>query len=717
MSKSPSGSPKSVESVFQILGMPSRLSKYELQKLHKQLEIHFELLLSASRDTAHSIEFTVTHDRNPNVDGVRWHLSTSVRMTVKTGSRTRPSPQDLAQTHEDFVQRLLGSLREHVLVRTWGEPYRRAISTFDRVNVDLDVCDGVGSVSFDEIMEDLGGRVPWEIRLVLKTDLEEAVNQLRDRTRFKRWLHALPGVKKLNPYEQNLLESSKISHNPLIKASFSMQTWGVSGAEIRRNVSYIQSCLSRTSVVSMARLGVMKLSDAVGLLPISRPGSPWSASDSAVAFTTPDHEVFPFDPGFKFRTDLCDFVVDPAGSESDGYHRAVNQALAHQPDHLSRMVAISIDRKKRAFVDEDFTTGSSSLISFDLGPGQAVNILETPLGLQRSTHRVSADLACMLELIGGHLLHGVNWWVLGRSLADHALQTFSITKTPKNYYQGVDLKVDAAIELLDRLPPATWWEVSEQLALLGFVEEARSAHRQAVPTLRDLPPLMTSGWPQLLLSQAQLDTLMGAILQAVRDCPSLGLPTALSLLEVDRLTIDLDTSLSIGAIPKDRVVAIQYLLARKLGAEQIFSNQEWESKGVFYDIHEARHMYGSGLRKISYMDFEQVMGQKSVCASVEGDVRQARKNSVAVSITTRNLSVELDDLTRVITTKAILQPWKLRDDELQHLWTLGVNLDPDLYMQSRDHTGFILCSETASSPHVVCQYLLLPENLETRRNA
>ena len=704
-------SPQVLQNAYAILGMPGCHRPGEKPIFYQNLAQDLEAML---RPPGHTIEFHFARHLQSISPGQPTSTSTGHRNSQAWMIVTTCLKQQNSDRHEAIVRGILRQLEDRVLLRP-VEPSALSGHAAEKHRIEVALISSGAAAAgkdfdFNQMVGKLGGRLPWLMSLTLESGVDLAVQHVLRQTRLKRWGRALTGKQFTESHEQGLLDSLGEGKEQLIRSSLSVQTWGSSAASARRNESIIQSYLASTPAGAIAVAGVIDLVQAAALLPITQPASPWTAGDHAVHFLTEDGEMFPYQPGSTYQEAKTELVVDPSGARAADYHAAINRILWVSPTPVTQMVTIAIDPKYTQGTFKDAPAGMTfGTMTLNLGQAQAVNILESPLGFQRATDEVKSDLTRMLTFLCEDELSAMTWpnSSIGAYFAEQAYSHFSLANCPKLYFQGVDLQVDGAIDLLGRAAPSTWWEVSEQLMLLGFPDEARRAHQQAVPTLSDLPKLILANGR---LGAPLTDKLAARLTQVIASCPSLGSATRLNLRNISMLTLNIDPTVVVEGVSATAVLGIQFLLARRIATEEMLVTWGTMPSGVFRDYYNALlEQRAKTRRKITYANLDRAFECNELYYVVQADLRVARMHDVMLSLETCTCDDRTTVLMENVVTTAIFNPELLNDQGRHVVDTMGFCHDKVMHHRSREAKGFLFGACLRSAPWRVSQYLMLPD--------
>ncbi|MBD8088809.1 hypothetical protein IFT48_02370 [Pseudomonas fluorescens] len=666
----------------------------------------------------HTLEFEFTRSPSTLTWGVDFeapmiiphnHVHATVKLTTQVGVGLLTTQID--ERHNEFLARFRDALGHQVILSDEVLEQKGVEDQVERQNVELNTDGCAGGVQFEDMAQGLGVCLPWSMNLKIHSGADDALKTLRRSTRFMRWLRASTGLRGLDDHTQQLWDEVPFGdQNQLAHHTFSLSTWGSNRGESLKNATIIDSHLSNTPAASIAHSKVISIAQAALLMPVYHLGSPWKMDANSVPFIGASGSIFPFEPGSSLLPSQCELVYDAVGKQSQGYHVLVNHALCASGVPPERLVAIDFEDEYRAREEHLHNPWAGKIIKLDLGTEQAVNLLDTPLGVRTPSQRVIEDLACLLELLGGHSMPSLGWYNLSCDLAKQAFDRRSLSAYPNAYFPGADPLVDSSIDLLGDDHPATWWEVSEQLMNLGFVAEALKAHARAVPSLHDIVQVMRSG----SLNHRNLlpdggERLLRNLESLLADKPCFGLPTQLRVNSSEPTTILVGSSLSVNGLSLSAAEAIQYLVARKVATEGMFESFVPDCEGAFKSHHEQALGLMQLTRKVSYFGLDKVLAHEQLFVAIRGDFRSARMHGVSLSATT----AKMDDRIRDIMSYApVFAAFGLSTRETpafeQSIQESLENHRIPSDLRSEDG-AFFFKALSKTSPHSISQVLFLPK--------
>lgn len=420
------------------------------------------------------------------------------------------------------------------------------------------------------------------------------------------------------------------------------------------------SSMLGVSMNSVATSTVASLSDALLMLPVYRPCSPWR--EGAVLFRTPDGKPWPYQPGSSIQTTWIDVIYARPGSGKSVLSNAINFAVCLQAG-LQRLPRISII---------DIGPSSSGLISLlqealpldqrhlaayhclQMLPEYSINPFDTHLGSRYPFPQERAFLVNFVTLlatpVGGEKPYDGVADLVGMVI-DEAYRMLADDNNPNLYTRGIDPAIDA---LLDELKfhadeKTTAWEVTDALFAAGYFREAALAQRSAVPLLADLttvargPAVMDLyGKITVPTGESLVDAFVRMIASAVREYPILSRYTRFDIGHARVVSLDLNEVAKSGGAAADRQTAVMYMLARYVLAKDFYLNVD-----VLQNLPDHYRQYHTTLaleirddpKRLVMDEFHRTARTQAVRDQVLVDMREGRKWKVQIAL----ISQSLDD--------------------------------------------------------------------------
>ncbi len=402
------------------------------------------------------------------------------------------------------------------------------------------------------------------------------------------------------------------------------------------------------------------LSDALALLPLDRPCSPWSSGPMTLIAEA--GSLWPYRPGSPVQDSWCDLISGQPGSGKSVLLNAFNLAAllsgAGRDEPLPLVGVIDIGPS---------SSGLVSLIASALPPEQrglalaarlqnapewAVNIFDTPVGCRRPTVMGRSFAVNFVRLLlsaaaGGDELGGL----IGQAV-DQAYLTASDSQRPKRWHDGHG-DLDRALEETGWSPDsaATWWECVDHLSDAGRWREAALAQRLAVPLLPELAqaaaePRIAEVYKDMRLGTGEpaLEGLQRVLAEAAAEWPVLTSPTVFAMTSARLRVIDLqDVTAPSAAAGAQRGAALMYMLARHICTDGYYlAEDEVPTLQLRPSQSErladaARHARRTP-KRLSMDEFHRCGSLDGIVDQVQTDVREGRKHNVQIALASQYLN-------------------------------------------------------------------------------
>ncbi|OGT64431.1 MAG: type IV secretion protein IcmB [Gammaproteobacteria bacterium RIFCSPHIGHO2_12_FULL_45_9] len=428
--------------------------------------------------------------------------------------------------------------------------------------------------------------------------------------------------------------------------------------------SYVASLVG-VSGKSPAVATLAPLSQAIYMLPLFRPASPWT--HGAVLFRTPDGKPWPYHPGSGAQTTWIDLFYARPGSGKSVLSNAINLAVCLSAG-LTRLPRIAII---------DIGPSSSGLISLlqdalpfekrhwaayhrlRMRPEYAINPFDTQLGCRYPTPQERAFLVNFLTLLvtpvgADKAYDGIS--DMSGLVIDELYKQKADDGNPNHYTAGLEETVDGILEEIGFVcdDATTWWEVTDALFMAGFVHEAMLAQRQAMPLLADAAAICRE--PAIEDLYGRISTPTGEplihgfarmISSAVREYPIISQITQFDLGDARIVALDLDEVARSGGDAANRQTAVMYMLARYVLARHYYLTEEnvMDMPEAYRRYHQARILeIREDPKRIVLDEFHRTSKAQAVRQQVIQDMREGRKWKVQVAL----LSQSVEDFDEVM---------------------------------------------------------------------
>ncbi|WP_210454595.1 ATP-binding protein [Pantoea ananatis] len=393
--------------------------------------------------------------------------------------------------------------------------------------------------SFARLRELIPRSVPFRIRQDLMPGGMRRLGIKQGVLSFTEWV---PGLKPV--FRSVSLLAEREMHEPVCVMTITAATWGDSPETVTRNLTLLQQALGSWGVCGVTQtfgdpvrawvatltassaasgpcLMYPPLSQALNLMPLTRPTTAWSEEGNA-AFTSPDGKLMPVALSASNQTKKTTIV---AGESGGGKSVLINRQPIAQ--------AMSAQKQLPFFagIDKGFSSvGMVSILRAALPPERqdevlsvilrndaehCRNLFDIQLGLTaplsyESEFMENALTALCIDPGTGVPPNGRDTPAILRWLVSDSFK--ACREEPRRYGPGLVPEVDAAIEaaaIWDAHPEyrenATWYEVRDLLQDAGHTEAAQRAQFQAVPELADMAPRLSSADYQDMYGSIQRD--------------------------------------------------------------------------------------------------------------------------------------------------------------------------------------------------------------------
>ncbi|WP_336804160.1 ATP-binding protein [Erwinia aphidicola] len=380
--------------------------------------------------------------------------------------------------------------------------------------------------SFARLRELIPRSVPFRIRQDLMPGGMRRLGGKQAVLSFTEWV---PGLKPI--FQSVSLLAEREMHEPVCVMTITAATWGESPEAVTRNLTLLQQALTSWGICGVTQtfgdpvrawvatltaasaaggpcLMYPPLSEALNLMPLTRPTTAWSGDGNAV-FISPDGRLMPVALSASNQTKKTTIV---AGESGGGKSVLINR----QP------IALAMSAQKQlpfyAGIDKGFSSvGMVSILRAALPPERqdevlsiilrndekhCRNLFDIQLGLNaplsyESEFMENALTALCIDPGTGEPPNGRDTPAVLRRLVSDAFK--ACREEPRRFEPGLVPDVDAALEaaaIWEAHPEyrdnATWYEVRDLLQDAGHTDAAQRAQFQAVPELADMAPRLTS---------------------------------------------------------------------------------------------------------------------------------------------------------------------------------------------------------------------------------
>lgn len=534
----------------------------------------------------------------------------------------------------------------------------------------------------------LAARIPWRISFLLES---EGLATIRMKALLASILGFSSAQNRLLSDANNLLNYISVnSDDAVIRFRVVATTWAPEGdlpllriraAELAKAIEGWGSCdvsemcgdpfgglvstMLGVTVNSMATPTVLPLSQAIYMLPITRPASPWKTG--AILYRTPDGKPWPYQPGSSEQTTWIDLIYARPGSGKSVLANATNLALCLSGGlrRLPRIAIIDIGPSSSGLISllrEALPLNQRHLVAYHrlrMTPEYSINPFDTQLGCRFPTPQERSFIVNFLTLLATPLgaekaYDGVA--DMAGLVVDEVYKSLSEAGKPYAYTPGVELVVDGLLEEIGfvRDPRTSWWEIVDALFIAGFTHEAMLAQRYAMPLVADAAsicrtPVVEDLYGKIIspTGETLINAFARMISGAVREYPVLSRVTSFDLGDARVVSLDLDEVAKSGGDAADRQTAVMYMLARYVLARHYYLTEDsvGDMPTQYRDYHRNRiSELREDPKRIVMDEFHRTSKARAVREQVIVDMREGRKWGVQIAL----LSQSLEDFDSVM---------------------------------------------------------------------
>ncbi|MAS88077.1 MAG: type IV secretion protein IcmB [Micavibrio sp.] len=441
----------------------------------------------------------------------------------------------------------------------------------------------------------------------------------------------------------------------------------------------IMSSSMGIACASTAPAAIAPLYEVFKLIPWQRPSSPFDKG--SIILRSPDGKVWPYQTGSSMTNTWFDLIFAQPGAGKSVLMNTLNLGTCMGAG-LSKLPYVAII---------DIGPSSSGLISLikealpperkheaayyrlQMSSEYAINPFDTQLGCRYPLADERAYLIELLTLLctpAGKEEPYDGIQQLAGMVVDEMYRWRDDTKAgaeARPYLPRIDEEVDEALRKHNvHLPKDPyWWDVVDKFFELGQYHLANLAQRHAVPVLAD--SIVAARRPQIrsLLEEtsigASVENVVNAfermITSAIREFPIVSAVTKFEITDARVCSLDLMDVAPQGDATADRQTAIMYMLAR-----HALVRSWWMAKENLEFIPEKyRHYHELKLqdlaetpKRLCYDEFHRTSKSPAVRTQVVRDVREGRKRSVQIVLSSQLIDDFSDDMVDLATGVWIL---------------------------------------------------------------
>lgn len=575
---------------------------------------------------------------------------------------------------------------------------------------------------FAELFTSVHMSVPWRISFMFETGHKKIRSKVSNKLTMASLLAWSSSQNKLIKKACEEIIEYADENVTLLGCQITACTWGESINEVRKNKSILYQQLQSWGNMDVideqgdaiaawmdtipgvtekhvATPAPIFLTDALYMIPISRPSSPWDTG--SVLFRTQDCKLFPIMPISPLQTAWSEIVFAPPGFGKSFYSSACNLGLILKPGNkqLPRITIVDIGFSSKMFVDliRDSLPEKLKYLAqsykINMTKEFAINPFDTPLGCQ---FPLSLDREFVVNFVTLALTPAGTKEAIPRLpelvgfLVDLMYEKVSEEKSPNKYEPGTDKVVDAVLKEHSIMfnENTTWLRIVKRLYGKGLYYEAIRAQRFAVPTMSDASGVLSSdqnlkdtfGTAKMPNGEPMIDYVMGMLLTLTKEFPVLSCPTAFDIGAARIVSLDLSSVAKGGSDQADKRTALMYMLATNVGTREFFRHEDLlpEYPEEFRAYHK-REIEKEALtpKRLVMDEFHKTKGQAALRNQTLVYIREGRKFLLQVSILSQLMEDFDDAMINAVNNIVILSPG-LSDEEAKNIRS-RFGLQPDTY--------------------------------------
>ncbi|WP_151193869.1 AAA family ATPase [Cysteiniphilum sp. JM-1] len=579
---------------------------------------------------------------------------------------------------------------------------------------------------FHDLLRKLqGSDLPWHISFKLSPN---GMNLIKSKALLARFLAFSSHENKLILNAHKLLKTiDENSDDPVIQLSIIVTTWAPSHhsellherkARLYKIIqswgsadvtdlfgdsfqTVISSCPAMTTK-NYAATSAAPLSDAVKLLPLSRPASPWHRGN--MLFRTPDGKLWPYQTGSKEQVSWVDLIFAKSGSGKSVLLNSLNLSacLSAGLSELPYIATIDIGPSSQGFISllqNALPKEKQSQVvhhKFKMSEHDAINPFDTLFGARFPSHSHKAFIINFLCLLlsddDGKLPQDISTMI--SMIIDATYHYFAQDDYAKQYISGQHPDIDSFISHhQDKDQLNTWWAVCDALYLQQEHALAKVAHCHAMPNLSDTirfahePAIVDLYHKVQCGSENYLEYYCRMISSAIRNFPSLISSTKLDFSNARIVALDLAHVATAGSKHADKQTAIAYMLARHLIAQHFFIHEDEITS--FPEIYRRYHALRlktltNEPKRLVFDEFHRTKGAQAIRDQVLRDMREGRKWKVQIALASQSLT-DFDRLMLEFATSTFILDAGPEKTIQETIKTFGLNDTETLALKTRVH--------------------------------
>jgi intracellular multiplication protein IcmB len=565
---------------------------------------------------------------------------------------------------------------------------------------------------FKSLFETVDREIAWRIRYDLHPG---GLNELRARQMLVAFVGMLPSNQQIRQSFIDLTERSK--QDPICAFKVTVSTWSRDETETRRRMAVLEKALQAwgncqpTSVHgdplaawastipafttrNVANRLVPPLPDALTMLPLQRPATPWGRSGN-LPMRTPDGKIYPIQLGSRLQDTWIELLTGTPGSGKSSLLNSMSNAAIHNSGNvrLPLMVNVEVGPSSSGTIQQlqdalpAHRKSEAAYLRLQNAVEFAVNPFDTQLGAREPTLREREFLVDFLTLLctDPETRHAPADCARVSEMLITIAYRIRATKGANLYESHVVPEIDRALDASGLRTThdeawwsnATWYEVTDILFTAGHAREASIAQRQAVPVLSDFVAFLHDESIKHLFGEAKINGNGELVLNYMYRCltvagNSYALFSGRTRFELDSQTrvLSIDLNDVIGSRSPEGCLrtAIMYMFARQLAARNYFLRDE-VLLPVIPELYRAYHLQRIAdvqdeIKIMAYDETHNAKGQAALVGMWIKDGREGRKWGIRILLSSQYLSDHPDELLSAATSVYVMRGGNTADEDI-----------------------------------------------------
>jgi len=564
---------------------------------------------------------------------------------------------------------------------------------------------------FSDLFRTVDRRIPWRIKFDINPG---GLQETRGRQMMLAFAGMFPANKMIRQSFIDLHERGK--RDAICAMKVTASTWAASQHDAKQRLASLEKALQAWGTCqvtdvhgdpiaawaatlpgftskNIANRLLPPLDEALRMLPLQRPATPWAASGSFIA-RTPDGKIYPIQLGSRLQDTWIELGAATPGSGKTTLLNSLNNAMLHNPGsaRLPLMTIVEVKPGSAGLIQlirdslPEHRLHEAQYLTLRNLPDYCVNVFDTQLGARYPTPREKDFLTdfttalCTdpkLKAAPGDCAR-VNDMLLNLVYEDRA------GGNAYPYESDVDRIVDEALiatGLRDAhddawWSSATWFEVTDLLFKAGRIREAAIAQRQASPILADFIATLNHesvvdlyGTATINGGEGLLDYMRRCFIAANSQYRLFAARTRFELSSETRV-VGMDLNEVIGGKTPEGMVktGIMYMFARNLAAKNYFIREESLLPVVpplYHDYHRQRIADVRDEKKtIGYDEFHNTGGQAAFTATIIKDGREGREWGIRIVAFSQYLADYPEELLSAATCVYVMRGGNVSDEQV-----------------------------------------------------